>query len=150
MHKFRTDKDFAIIFFFFFEKPKNLCTFQKSVFKEFLGNLKKYFFPPLGTMCIVQVNVTGKCYLGNSFSIMKLATEGATTHYGRSIKIYRLEIPNFTKKECCKRYSVKILTNFQFRTLFRSNSFQWLLGKLLSISVHWKNTVIACRPEWSF
>ena len=59
--------------------------------------MKKYFFPPLGTMCIVQVNVTGKCYLGNSFSIMKLATEGTTTHYGRSIKIYRLEIPNFTK-----------------------------------------------------
>ena len=51
LHKIRTDKDFAISFFFFFEKPKNLCTFQKFVFKDVLENMKKYFFPPLGTMC---------------------------------------------------------------------------------------------------
>ena len=43
------DKDFAI--FFFFEKPKNICTFQKFTFKEVLENIKKYFFPPLGAMC---------------------------------------------------------------------------------------------------
>ena len=51
--KIRTDKDFAIIFFF--EKPKNLCAFQKLVFKEVLENMKKYFFPPLCTVCLENV-----------------------------------------------------------------------------------------------
>ena len=50
LHKIKTDKDFAI-FFFFSEKPKNVFTFQKFVFKEVLENMKKYFFPSLGTMC---------------------------------------------------------------------------------------------------
>ena len=44
-------KDCTIISFCFcfFEIPKNLYTFYQFVFAV-LGNMKKYFFPPLGTM----------------------------------------------------------------------------------------------------
>ena len=45
------DKDIAIMFF---QKPKDLCTFQKSICKEILKNVKNNFSSALGTMCFEQ------------------------------------------------------------------------------------------------
>ena len=45
------DKDIAIMFF---QKPKNLCTFQKSIYKEILKNMKNHFPSALSTMCFEQ------------------------------------------------------------------------------------------------
>ena len=44
------DKDIAIMFF---QKPK-LCTFQKSICKEILKNMKNHFSSALGTRCFEQ------------------------------------------------------------------------------------------------
>ena len=42
--------------FCLFEKQKNLCTFQKSLFQEVLKNMKNHFFPPLGTMFNIYIS----------------------------------------------------------------------------------------------
>ena len=39
--------------------PENLCTFQKFVFGVVLGNMKKYFLPPLAT-CAHVLDTCGK------------------------------------------------------------------------------------------
>ena len=42
--KKKNDMDKNIVIISFFEKPKNLHTFQKSLFKEVLKNMKKIIF----------------------------------------------------------------------------------------------------------
>ena len=68
LHKIITDKDVTIIFFFFFGKPKILCSSQKSVFQEVLKNMKrKRFFPPCAMLEQIQSYKDSQAQIGLTF-----------------------------------------------------------------------------------